>query len=136
MQGTCIKCGKKGSPMIKQTVSKGITYRYYYVKHLEGNKIRWCYVGKELPKEYQTLVHKSTQTGTRKTEKPKKPKIRLIAENNQEMKGRGSLAWFGRQTHNLENKNGAKEAPDVQRSRARIPPPAPRTFSFVKENLY
>ena len=36
---------------------------------------------------------------------------------------RGSLAWFGRQTHNLENTNGG-QAPDVQRSRARIPPPA------------
>jgi hypothetical protein len=35
---------------------------------------------------------------------------------------RGSLAWFGRQTHNLENNGG--QTPDVQRSRARIPPPA------------
>jgi hypothetical protein len=37
---------------------------------------------------------------------------------------RGSLAWFGRQTHNLENTNGG-QTPDVQKSRARIPPPAP-----------
>jgi post-segregation antitoxin (ccd killing protein) len=33
-------------------------------------------------------------------------------------------AWFGRQTHNLENKTG-QVRPSVQRSRARIPPPAP-----------
>ena len=31
---------------------------------------------------------------------------------------RGSLAWLGRQTHNLENINGG-QTPDVQRSRAR-----------------
>jgi hypothetical protein len=37
---------------------------------------------------------------------------------------RGSLAWLGRQTHNLENINGG-QTPDVQKSRARIPPPAP-----------
>ena len=30
---------------------------------------------------------------------------------------RGSLAWLGRQTHNLENNGG--QTPDVQRSRAR-----------------
>ena len=47
---------------------------------------------------------------------------------------RGSLAWFGRQTHNLENERGKRLT--VQRSRARIPPPAPRTFSFRKENVH
>ena len=31
---------------------------------------------------------------------------------------RGSLAWLGRQTHNLENINGG-QTPDVQKSRAR-----------------
>jgi len=31
----------------------------------------------------------------------------------------------GCQTHNLENNKRAKKAPSVQKSRARIPPPAP-----------
>ena len=36
---------------------------------------------------------------------------------------RGSLAWLGRQTHNLECKRG--QSPYAQKSRARIPSPAP-----------
>ena len=35
--------------------------------------------------------------------------------------GRGSLAWFGRQTHNLEILGAS---PNDQKSRVRIPPPA------------
>ncbi len=55
--------------MIKQTVSKGITYRYYYVKHPVSKRIKWCYIGKTLPQEYQTLVQKGTQN-IRESEKP------------------------------------------------------------------
>ena len=84
MRVTCIKCGKEGSLMIKQTVSKGIKYRYFYVKHMVSKKIKWCYIGKELPEEYQMLVHKGTQKSTQTTEESKKPKSILISEINQE----------------------------------------------------
>ena len=40
------------------------------------------------------------------------------SSNQQDKRCRGSLAWLGRQTHNLENINGG-QTPDVQKSRAR-----------------
>ena len=51
---------------------------------------------------------------------PEKSKSRSDLENQS---CRGSLAWLGRQTHNLENNGG--QSPCVQKSRARIPLPAP-----------
>ncbi len=41
---------------------------------------------------------------------------------------RGSLAWLGRQTHNLETTGPHAHC---QKSRARIPPPAPNLFFQV-----
>ena len=43
-----------------------------------------------------------TQMYTQTTEKSETPRSILINENSQELNSRGSLAWFGRQTHNLE----------------------------------
>jgi hypothetical protein len=56
-------------------------------------------------------------------------KLQANSSEPQNMRCRGSLAWLGRQTHNLENINGG-QTPDVQKSRARIPPPAPSSFSL------
>jgi len=63
VQVTCIKCGREGSLTKKQTVSKGITYEYWYVEHHIGKKIKWCYLGKfeKLPEQYKQLIHKNTQ---------------------------------------------------------------------------
>jgi hypothetical protein len=54
-------------------------------------------------------------------------KLQANSTEQQSNSCRGSLAWLGRQTHNLENINGG-QTPDVQKSRARIPPPAPSSF--------
>jgi hypothetical protein len=51
----CLKCETEGYLIAKQTVSKGIRYQYWYVKHVVGDKIKWCYIGKALPAEYQKL---------------------------------------------------------------------------------
>ncbi len=55
---TCIKCGKKGSLLIKQTKTRGRTYRYWYVEHWDGIKRSWCYIGrdKNLTEEYRKAV--------------------------------------------------------------------------------
>jgi hypothetical protein len=103
MRVTCIKCGKEGSLMIKQTVSKDITYRYYYVKHLVSKKIKWCYIGKELPQEYQTLVHKGTQKSTQTAKNADKPKSSFMSQNSPEVLRAGSSAWYERLTCTQED---------------------------------
>ena len=102
---------------MKQTKSKGITYQYWYVEHHIGDKIKWCYLGKyeQLPEEFKKLLHKDTQTDTQIAKDSEIPKSSFFNKNNREMTCRGSLAWFGRQTHNLENTNGA----NAQLSRGR-----------------
>ena len=57
-------------------------------------------------------------------------KLQAISPELENTRCRGSLAWLGRQTHNLENINGG-QTPDVQRSRARIPPPAPHSSKIA-----
>ncbi len=59
---TCLKCGNQGYLIVKQTVSKGIRYQYWYVKHNVDDKIKWCYVGKILPSEYSKLVPETEST--------------------------------------------------------------------------
>jgi hypothetical protein len=56
-----------------------------------------------LPEEYKQLIHKDTQTDTQITSAANNFKLSLNNQNFQEINSRGSLAWFGRQTHNLEN---------------------------------
>jgi hypothetical protein len=55
---TCIKCKNDGSLVAKTTKSKGHSYRYYYIEHHVGEKIKWCYLGKyeNLPEDYKKLV--------------------------------------------------------------------------------
>ena len=82
----CLKCGNEGYLIVKQTVSKGIKYQYWYVKHPIGDKIKWCYVGKNLPVEYQKLkpARESTQTGTQSSIEPNKLKSSLNSQNRNE----------------------------------------------------
>lgn len=62
MQVTCIKCDKKGTLDIKQTMPKGHAYKYYCVQHYDPNikKRSWCYIGgnESLPEQYKTVIHK------------------------------------------------------------------------------
>ncbi|MBO3757964.1 MAG: hypothetical protein JTT14_02515, partial [Candidatus Brockarchaeota archaeon] len=70
MQVKCVRCQKNGTLTLRQTNSKGITYHYYYVQHVEfiegKRKTTWCYVGKEqdLPEEYKKLIHKKEDCDT------------------------------------------------------------------------
>jgi hypothetical protein len=77
----CQKCGNQGYLIVKQTVSKGIRYQYWYVKHNVDDKIKWCYVGKTLPVEYSKLVPKaeSTQTGTQNSTQTGNPDLNPIS---------------------------------------------------------
>ena len=79
----CIKCGNSGYLMAKQTVTKGMNYHYWYVKHLVNKKIKWRYIGKTLP-EYESLVPQieSTQTGTQKTIKQNNLKSDSISQSS------------------------------------------------------
>jgi hypothetical protein len=93
----CIKCNRNGSLLIKQTWSKGKPYRYYYVEHHIGNKIKWCYLGKyeRLPDDYKQLIdrdtQKDTQTDTQSKVEPNNLKSSLIHQNITE-KGSASIA--------------------------------------------
>ena len=97
---TCIKCGGEGSLTKKQTVSKGITYEYWYVEHHIGNKIKWCYLGKfeKLPEQYKQLIHKDTQTDTQNTNNAENINLSLFNENRLDTSRAGSSAWNERLT--------------------------------------
>ena len=60
-QVKCVKCGAMGTLTLKTSITKGKRYEYFYVQHtdLETYKKKWCYLGKELPSEYQNLIHKT-----------------------------------------------------------------------------
>ena len=132
MQMTCPRCGKKGTLTLRLTISKGIRYHYYYVQHVfydNKRKTKWCYLGKykNLSNEVKEQMKKEdsyTQMYTQTTEKSENPRSILINENSQELNSRGSLAWFGRQTHNLECVRKKGPRPEVASSN-----PAPGTFS-------
>lgn len=53
----CPKCNKRGS----LTLKKNNDYRYWYTGHYRGHedntiKVKWCYIGKELPEELKRLI--------------------------------------------------------------------------------
>ena len=79
----CTKCGKAGYLMNKQTTSMGYRYRYWHVKHIVGEKIKWCYIGKTLPPEYQELITdygtQSTQNGTQRIVNPNNSHSQLFS---------------------------------------------------------
>ena len=98
----CVKCGKDGSLVQKPTKSKGYSYIYWYIEHwnAEEQKRYWCYLGKQLPKEYEkTLKSKEdnsnlttsncTQTDTQNIHKTNKPELGSISQK----KCGYSLAW-------------------------------------------
>jgi len=64
MKVKCIKCGEAGYLMKKKTLTLGRSYTYWYVKHQKRKKIKWCYIGKKLPREYEELIE-----GTQKVHK-------------------------------------------------------------------
>jgi len=70
---------EKGSLVIKQTKSKGRTYKYYYIEHHIGDKIKWCYGGKceSLPVPYKRLIDQDTQVDTQKPSLSEKLNLRL-----------------------------------------------------------
>ena len=88
---SCLKCNREGSLLIKQTKSKGKTYRYYYIEHHIGNKIKWCYLGKYevLPDEYKKLIHKDTQTDTQNNIRSENPSSSLFLRKQLLLKSRG-----------------------------------------------
>ena len=53
----CPVCGKKGTLHIKEVKNNyGVVYTYYYVAHYDGvrgktRKLKWHYIGKELPEQ-------------------------------------------------------------------------------------
>ena len=51
---------KARNPIQKKNYSKGKAYLYCYIQHtaLQTYKRSWYYIGKEIPKEYQELVHR------------------------------------------------------------------------------
>ena len=89
-----MKCGNVGYLIAKQTVSKCIRYRYWYVKHPAGKKIKWCYIGKDLPKEYGHLS-KGTQIGTQSRMCLENLNLGSVPENRQDEIRAGRLAWLG-----------------------------------------
>ena len=91
----CIKCGKEGSLTRKQTKSKGITYTYWYIEHHIGDKIKWCYLGKlnKLPENYQSKIHKDTQTDTQNIYKSETPKSSFYHQTRQTILWAGSSVW-------------------------------------------
>ena len=130
----CPKCEEQGSLQPKKTM-RGTYWRVAHYKGLEGEtrKIRWCYIGKELPKEItiQQITHdypNITQEGI----KPESLNLSIVHQNSKEKQSRGSLAWLWRQTHDLESKSPNLGA---QKSRARLPPPAPSFFSKNKSEI-
>ena len=112
----CLKCGNQGYLIVKQTVSKGIRYQYWYVKHNVDDKIKWCYVGKILPAEYSKLVPEteSTQAGTQISTQNITESNNLKLGSVEENRGGRSLAWLG---HRLPKPT----------TRVRIPVTAPKT---------
>ena len=83
---TCIKCGREGSLIRKQTISKGKLYEYWYVEHHIGNKIKWCYLGKidKLPEEYKRLIHKDTQPDIQNAQNLNNKELSFKSRSSQE----------------------------------------------------
>ena len=70
MKVVCAKCDKNGSLTTKTTISKAKKYRYFYVEHSKKGKKSWCYIGKQLPKEYTQIRYTSDTQKDTQTEKP------------------------------------------------------------------
>jgi len=80
----CPKCKKKGSLQPKKT-KHGTYWRVAHYIGLRGEtrRIKWCYIGKELPEEYtsQLITHdyqKITQDNIGKSKEQRSSKITLF----------------------------------------------------------
>jgi hypothetical protein len=96
----CKKCNREGSLVIKQTKSKGITYKYYYIEHHIGKKIKWCYLGKlqDLPEDYQKLIHKRD---TQKEQEDAQTKEQDSMAKDHSLGMRSSSSWLGHKPSKL-----------------------------------
>ena len=101
----CPKCKEQGSLQPKKT-KHGTYWRVAHYIGLKGEtrKIKWCYIGKELPEEItsQLITHDYPKI-TQEEIKPKSLNLSSVLQNSKENRSRGSLAWLWRQTHDLES---------------------------------
>ena len=88
MKVQCIKCHNQGTLIYKKSTTKGLAYKYFYVKH-SVPKIKWCYLGKydKLPITYKERLQETNQRQTTQTgDKQKSPKnnfkLPSIQDNN------------------------------------------------------
>ena len=81
MKVKCVKCGKRGSLTMKSTITKGKHYRYFYVEHSEKRRKSWCFIGKELPKEYKRTESKGYTKDTQSDTQTKNPKSLVFQQN-------------------------------------------------------
>ena len=144
----CLKlncnCGKKGLAQVFLRKDGSISYaRVRHFSHTDkvSHKPQFTYCKITDLDALKTLLLKQDislsidraemgQMGQGQTDKNHDLENSASSLNQQNKMCRGSLAWLGRQTHNLENINGG-QTPDVQKSRARIPPPAPHSSKIA-----
>jgi hypothetical protein len=120
----CPKCKEQGSLQPKKT-KHGTYWRVAHYIGLKGEtrKVKWCYIGKELPESITSqLITHDYPNITQYRSNPERLNLGSINQDSKGKQSRGSLAWLWRQTHDLESKSPKKGA---QKSRARLPPPAP-----------
>ena len=144
----CLKlkceCGKEGLAQVFLRKDGSISYaRVRHFSHTDkvSHKPQFTYCKITDLDALKTLLLKQDislsidraemgQMGQGQTDKNHDLENSASSLNQQNKMCRGSLAWLGRQTHNLENINGG-QTPNVQRSRARIPPPAPHSSKIA-----
>jgi hypothetical protein len=116
MNVKCEVCGNLGQ-------LQHLSLHYYRIKHYLGSvdgKLRFEYHRQSFL-YVQGILSKDDASPIDPIDPNIDPKLLKNSSIN-ESTSRGSLAWPGRQTHNLENNKRGTRAPSVQKSRARIPP--------------
>ena len=103
----CPKCNLQGSLHTKKTIH-GNYWRIAHYIGLKGKtrKIKWCYIGKELPNNIkeQVITQKQeviTQEFTQNTSYPEKSKSVFFYKNNFRCKSGRSLVWLRHQPATL-----------------------------------
>jgi hypothetical protein len=126
------KCGREGLAQVFLRKDGSISYarvRHYSHIDKDSKKPQFTYCKITDLGALKTLLLKQDislsidraemgQMGQGQTDKNHDLENSNSSLNQQNMRCRGSLAWLGRQTHNLENIKGG-QTPDVQKSRAR-----------------
>jgi hypothetical protein len=98
----CSKCRQEGSLVTKKTKSKNKWYKYYYIEHHIGRKVKWCYLGKlnDLPEDYKDLIHKldkDTQTNPSDTQTTEQKSL----NKDHSCTMRSSSSWLGHKPSKL-----------------------------------